>query len=590
VSRASRLGSSLVRPLRDLIAEDRTVALVALAFAASELTTFGWDLPGSHGWENDGIAPRDLFGGLAHNVTLGATHRYPLLHYLLLGVLSLPVLLVALLAGPLSGPAIRARVLSVACMTAISLLAKALATFMGVLSILVMARIVRRTVGQRAGRYAALFAATNMTFAFYARVSNLDAPYLMWTVLALDAVLDVLESGDARAYARFGVFAAAALATKDQAYASFLLVGPLYFVLWPLVSRGAFSRAHARLVTRGALIGVAAYAVLSGALVNPTGFVRRLGELRGPSSQLWRGYSKDWAGVSANARDVLHAAAHDFWPPAVFAIAAFGVVLALARRPGSTQLQTRPARALPFAAGAGSLVFFTLTVARSEHRFLLPFGFFLAPYGGMAADAFVSATTALGAEIIGRAVVTLGLVWCAVSSSAAHLTQLGDARREVERYLAGLPPGSLVETYGLVVYAPHFDVSASSPYRVERVGLERPPARNPLVGAQEIEAPIADIETRKPDAIVLSEGFAIPYLAVSDDPTRPVAGAFAARQTDTRTMAFVHAALTDGLPHYRLALAARPHLPHWARTFGLRPIPIQGTTGLSVWVLVREKN
>jgi len=159
----------------------------------------------------------------------------------------------------------------------------------------------------------------------------------------------------------------------------------------------------------------------------------------------------------------------------------------------------------------------------------------------------------------------------------------------VERYLERLPPGSLVETYGLLVYAPHFDVSAQSPYRVARVGPDRPASRNPLVGATEIQAPIAEIEQRKPDVVVLSEGFAIPYLAVSDDPTRPVAGALAARRADTPTTAFVHAALTDSLPHYRLALAARPHLPRWAYAFGLRAVPIQGTTGLSVWVLVREK-
>jgi hypothetical protein len=589
LSRVGRFGSWLLRPVQKLIAEDRTVALIALAFAASELVTFGWDLPGSHGWENDGVAPRDLFGGLAHNLTPGATHRYPLLHYLLLGVLSLPALLVAVFAGPLTASAVRARVLSVPCMTAISLIAKAVATLMGMLCVLVIARIARRTLGVRAGRYAALFAATNMTFAFYARVSNLDVPYLTWTALALDAVLDILESGDGRAYTRFGLFAAAAVATKDQAYASFLLVAPLYFVVWPLAQRGAFSRAHVRLLARGAAASVAGYAVMSGALFNPTGFVRRLGELRGPSSQLWRGYSKDLAGFSANVRDVARASAHDFWPPAVFSVAVFGVVLALVRRPGASLLESRAARVLPFVAGCGSLAFFTLTVGRSEHRFLLPFGFFLSAYGGAAADALVGATAALGAEILGRGAVTLGLVWCAVSSSASHFTQLGDARNEVERYLARLPPGSLVETYGLVVYAPHFDVSARAPYRVERVGSDRPASRNPLVGATEIQARIADVEARKPDVLVISEGFALPYLAVSDDPARPVAGAFAARRADEPTALFVHAALTDSLPHYRLALAARPHLPRFAYAFGLRAAAIQGTTGLSLWVLVREK-
>ncbi len=561
---------------------------IAIGFAGTELLPFGWDLPGSHGWENDGIAPRDLFGGLAHNLTLGATHRYPLLHYLLLGLLALPVLLAAVLAGPLTAEGVRSRVLSVPCMTAISLLAKALATLMGVISILVVARIVRRTVSTRAGRYAALFAATNLTFAFYARVSNLDVPYLMWTLLALDALLDIVESGDGRAYGRFGVFAAAALATKDQAYASFLLVAPLYLVVLPLVARGRFSRAHPRLVVRGAVTGALAYALSSGALVNPTGFVRRLGEPRGPSSELWRMYSKDAAGLLANLADLRHAAAHDFWPPPVVALACFGVLLAAAGKPGPTSIQSRALRLMPFVAGAGSLVFFTLAVGRSEHRSLLPFGFFLAAYAGVAADVFVGATAALGAEMAGRAVTTLVLVWCGVASAATHLTMLGDARHEVARFLERLPRGSGVETYGRVVYAPHFDVSAAAPYRVVRVGPERPKSRNPLVGATELEGRIADVTERKPTAIVISEGFATPYLAPSDDPARPLTGVNAARRADTASYDFVHAALTDSLPGYRLALAARPALPRWARAFGLRPVAIQGTTGLSLWVLLRS--
>ena len=61
-------------------------------FGLTELVTLGWDLPGSHGWENDGVAPRDLFGGLANNLTPGHAHRYPLLHYLVLAVPCLPVL------------------------------------------------------------------------------------------------------------------------------------------------------------------------------------------------------------------------------------------------------------------------------------------------------------------------------------------------------------------------------------------------------------------------------------------------------------------------------------------------------------------
>ena len=40
-----------------LIREDRTVGWIVLVFALSQLIAIGWDLPGSYGWENDGIAP-----------------------------------------------------------------------------------------------------------------------------------------------------------------------------------------------------------------------------------------------------------------------------------------------------------------------------------------------------------------------------------------------------------------------------------------------------------------------------------------------------------------------------------------------------
>src|SRR6187397_1812180 len=91
VVRTFRPASRVRAWLGRLFDEDSAVALVALCFALSKLVAVGWDVPGSHGWENDGIAPRDLFGGLANNLVPGHAHRYPLLHYLLLAVLSLPV-------------------------------------------------------------------------------------------------------------------------------------------------------------------------------------------------------------------------------------------------------------------------------------------------------------------------------------------------------------------------------------------------------------------------------------------------------------------------------------------------------------------
>ena len=200
------------------LGEDRAVLWIVAAFALSQLAAVGWDLPGSYGWENDGIAPRDFFAGIAINLSPGQGHRYPMFHNLLIGLLSMPVLLpAALRAEDWTLPALMEQILTVPTMTGVSIVAKLVAVAMACVSILAIARIARRTVSIEAGRWAAVWAATCLSFAYYGRVSNLDGPYLMWTALAMDRLLSMAETRKRRDYVIFGLLAGAAVATKDQA-------------------------------------------------------------------------------------------------------------------------------------------------------------------------------------------------------------------------------------------------------------------------------------------------------------------------------------------------------------------------------------
>jgi len=199
-------------------------------------------------------------------------------------------------------------------------------------------------------------AATHLSVAYYGRTSNLDGPALMWTALALASLV---EDGP-RSRIWFAVFAAAAVATKDQAYASFLFLVPL---VWR----------RPRALAAGALV----WALLGGALINPTGFWARLREMTGPASGDYRAYTADVAGRIANLVDLGAAQSDFFWSWPVVILCWGGVVLAARRR----------AAWLPFLSGAGSVVGFALWVGRCEPRFVLPFGFFLSLYGGVAAAA-----------------------------------------------------------------------------------------------------------------------------------------------------------------------------------------------------------
>lgn len=574
-----------------IVQEDRFVGWVLLAFVASQLVAIGWDLPGSYGWENDGIAPRDFFAGIAMNLTPGQGHRYPLFHNLLLGVLSLPVLLpAALAADEWTVPALMEEVLEVPTMTGVSIIAKLLGVVMASVSILVLARMARRTVGPQAGRWAAIWAATSLSFAYYGRVSNLDGPYLMWTALAMDRLLTVAEHRRRRDYVLFGMLAGAAVATKDQAYASFVGPGIVYLVLLPLRTDQPLGprRTHYRNTVLATASGAFSLGLLGGGLLNPTGFVARFAELTGGASHDWMRYERNLAGITQNVIDIFLAQEAFFWPWPVVALCWLGVGIAVVAQ-RDAGIRARTFRLLPLCAGLSSLLFFTLVVARSEHRFVLPCGFWLSYYGGIATAA-ISSHARHAAPAVGR-LATVGFVglvgWAALHSLQTHLTQRGDARNEVSAYLDALPRGTVVETYHLLVHLPHFDMSNDSPYRVQRVSRRPIPDRNPLVGALEIDEPYGNVQQRNPDILVVPEYTALEFVPPPLGPGEAAPAVHADKYADHDAQSFFRAVLDDSLEGYERVRVAEPTLAAWASAFGLQPVQLHASVGNRQLILRR---
>jgi hypothetical protein len=575
-----------------LIREDRTVGWIVFVFALSQLIAIGWDLPGSYGWENDGIAPRDFFAGLAINLTPGQGHRYPLFHNAVIAVLCIPILLPAALAAEeWTLPALMDQVLTVPVMTGCSLIAKLVGLIMACIALLVMARIARRTVSAEAGRWAAVWAATCLSFAYYGRVSNLDGPYLMWTALAIDRLLAVAEARKRRDYILFGVLAGAAVATKDQAYAGFVLPGLIYVLLLPLRSDRPFGprAAHYRNTAFATLAGALSLGLLGGGLLNPTGFLARLRELTGGASHDWMSYARTPKGLLTNIVDIGFGQETFFWPWLVVALCWVGVGVVVLSG-GGEGVRSRTFRLLPLCAGVSSIVFFTLVVARCEHRFVLPLGFWLAYYGGVASAACLSRLRSKSGLALRSAQAALAVLvlWAAGHSFQVHLTQLGDARNEVRAYLDGLDEDTVVETYGWLVHLPHFDVSDDSPYRVQRVSRRPIPQRNPLVGSEEIDAPYGDVQARRPDVLVVPEFTAREYLPrqLGEGMAESAVGERAQANMDAR--AFFRSVLSDSLEGYKVALVAGPKLPVWAEALGAEPVQVHASVGNRQWILVRS--
>jgi hypothetical protein len=430
-----------------------------------------------------------------------------------------------------------------------------------------------------------------LSFAYYGRVSNLDGPYLMWTALAIDRLLSVAETRKRRDYIWFGVLAGAAVATKDQAYAGLVLPGLIYVLLLPMRGDQPFGprAAHYRHTALATVAGALSLGLLGGGLFNPTGFVTRLRELTGGASQDWMSYARTPEGVVTNVIDVALGQEAFYWPWLVVALCWVGVGMVIFGR-GDEGIRSRTFRLLPLSAGISSLVFFTLIVARCEHRFVLPMGFWLAYYGGVASAAFLSRAAGKSALARRGAQVGLGVLvlWAAGHSFEVHLTQRGDARSEVHAYLASLPEGTLVETYGLLVHLPYFDVSDASPYRLQRVSRRPIDERNPLVGSKEIDAPYGDVQARRPDVLVVPELTALEFIPRQLRKGMAESAVGERAKTDTDAQSFFRSVLSDSLEGYELAFVAEPKLPTWAKALGAEPVQVHASVGNRQWILRRS--
>lgn len=566
------------------VREDPVVARIALVFALLQLSVIGWDQPSTFGWENDGVAPKDFLRGVFVNLAWGQAHRYPLFQNLLLLLACAPLLLGYALAGPLSAQASAARVTSITCMTAVSFVIKMVHVAMGAGILLVIARIARRLFGVSAGRFAAVCGASSVSISYYGRVSNLDGPYVFWTVLALDRVLDVLRRGARRDYALAAVFMAASVATKDQAYASYVLVLLIHLGLIPLIVPRLLPAgpSHWKNLAHGLLWGALSYVVLAGVVVNPLGFVSRLRMLTGVNSEGWRTYSRSLAGLRLNLEDLWWAQPRFHWHWGLVAVCWSGILLAALARPQPGF--SRHAHFAPLAMGLSSVCAFTLPVARCEHRFMLPLGVMLSIYGGGAIAWLWQRRLTWPLACAACVALCLSAWQCALLA----FTQWGDARNDVEHYLAQLPRDSLVETYGFVVFQPRLDVSARSRYRIQRVGTDDVRLRAHIEGTTEVKSAFGAIGARRPDVIVVSEAFVQRFLARSLRKGEVMSAQSIAAQADPDAVQFFRTIARDALPGYHTALLAETQLPAWARALGGKPVCIHDSTGAAFFVLRRD--
>ncbi len=543
-----------------------------LAVAAGlRLAGLFWGLPGSDGWDDDGFAPRNFLTALALTYKPGAFFTYPPLHALLLTVLTWPGILIALLHAPsLHQADVIGEFTRPGYMTYFAVTARLVNLALSLGIIWCVGEMARLVAGRRAGLLAAGACALNFGLTYYGQVSNLDVPYLFWGMLALLWGMRAVAQQQPGRFWLAALFAAAAIATKDQAYGLFLLSVPVFLLLW--FAADPWPRAHGRAILRillpAAAVGLLALLLVDGAITNPSGFLRRLAFLAGPASQDYAQYLRAPAGWLALLADMGRTFCRGYGIVAV-TLAALGLAVHWTR----SRNGARVAGLLPALAIVSFTLCFNFAALRSDDRFLLPQAVLATFYIGIAAEVLAFSARA---RVVARAVLAVTAFIAFHQAIAVNAAFLFDPRYDAERWMAAhVRPGDRIETYGQNCFLPRFPHAAS----VTRVGQGDLKLRNPLPGINEVRAPFG--APRDPRFIVVSANWAQRYLR----PEAPLpAGHIYSRlqQADFRDIdARDHfAGLRDGRRGYRLV--------HVARYDGLWPaVHIHDSLDETIWIFER---
>jgi hypothetical protein len=455
-----------------------SLTIVVTVFAAIFAIGIWWGWPAL--WAPDELDPPAILHAIGQRFAHGWFDKYPPLHYYLVALVYVPVLI----AGQVGWLVID----SEPVLALLFLLGRFLTLAMAVGTLVGMALLATRTLGRAYAWPAALCAGAFLPFVFYAKTVNVDAPYVFWFVISCLFLAEAHHTASMRDCVGFALTAAAAVATKDQAYALYVL--PALHLAW----RIGRTRQGLIALAAGTIAGLVALAVIHNLVFNYGGFRDHIALVVGPASEGYRMFpttiAGEWALAKVTAGQLLWTVG---WPG--------GLLLLIGLVP---RLRSPAEPAVPVWIFLSAISYYLTLIAVIGYvydRFLMPVTTLLAlvaavgirrlidPLPGRArAASWARLQPAAAAILIGW------LLWRVVSVDALLVR---DSRYAAEAWLrANLPRDAWVATVDEFGYVP----------RVEQFRH------------RQIEATIAETLAARPEFIVVNTEF----LARSpeDSPTR----------------------------------------------------------------------
>lgn len=427
-----------------------------------------WGLPSSRGWAPDEVLPADVRAGTQQYFSSGWHRHYPPLQFYLLAMAAAPFRALAQPAGP--SPAIDHFWLFLA--------GRALTLLMALGMLVAVYQASRERDGSAAAPWAVLAAGLMPPLAYYAKIANLDVPYLMWFAFSMRYYLRLRQVPTERDLYGFAATAALAVCTKDQAYGFYVLpVAAVTARYWKHTQRSPRPEVPPRRIALAgaAFIGIAVFALVHNLAFNLDGFREHVRVMVGPASVPYRMFGRDWQGqLGLLTLAILQLRWVLGWPAAV------GVCAGLWYEAG---LKDRGRLLWLLLPAVSYYLSFLSVVGYLFDRFLLGAGLLLAlPAGHWLGHIWAAKPRPAWR----RPLVLAGAGFALATSVAVSTLMIIDGRYAAERWLrTGVPAGATIVGIRYPEYLP----------RPEQGSWDM------------LEGGIADLKTRSPDYVIVNEDF-----------------------------------------------------------------------------------
>jgi hypothetical protein len=422
-----------------------------------------WGLPNWIAWAGDELNPPTWEKAISPETPRGWHARYPPLHFALLHFASWPLrTLVAHKVIQLDD--YDANVMLTYFGRIVSLL-------MGLATLWLVYRVGRQVYDRRSALWAVFATASIAPFVYYAKMTNLDVPYLCWFALSLLAYVRILKYERLGDYLLFGAAAAAAVCTKDQAYGLYLL-SPLALIAGlyrhdfrdrgPL--RGLLrSLLDPRLIA-GGLTAVFCFALFQDLFWDFHRLQIHVRLLLGPMSEGYKDFPDTWAGHWELLKLFLRQIAFAL-NPALTTAAVLGLLWTAYRGVKGRDREEVFLLGCIFLLVVSYYVTFLNLILFTFDRYVLPVALLLALFAGRALGQLLElsagpgrrpalrwATAAIGALVVGVGVYSV------LYASSVDFRLLADSRYYVEDWLEkkGVKPEQVL-AIGRPHHVPRFD-------------------------------------------------------------------------------------------------------------------------------------